>query len=103
MKTPIVLYQRSMAKVSYFRLIRFFFHATAVTKNHSKDRQRNGNNHGTDIIYRTVLSAGLQPYTLISQYEVGITVLYHLFYMKVTCHWPVSLPLEHSSGYPRPF
>ena len=37
-----------------------FFHATVVTKNHSKDPQRNGNNHGTDIIYRTLLSARLR-------------------------------------------
>ena len=37
-----------------------FFHATVVMKNHSKDPQRNGTSHGTDIIYRTVLSAGLR-------------------------------------------
>ena len=37
MKIPIKLYQRCMAKVSSFWLIRFVFHATAVTRNHSKD------------------------------------------------------------------
>ena len=36
MKTPM-LYQRCMAKVSYFWLIRFFFHTIVVSKNHSKD------------------------------------------------------------------
>ena len=45
MKTPIVLYQRCMAKVSYLRLIRFFFKGTVVTENHSKDSQRTGTNH----------------------------------------------------------
>ena len=59
-----------------------FFHATVVTKNHSKDPQRNGNNHGTDTIYMSVLSAGLRLSTSISQYEVGITILYYLFYME---------------------
>ena len=34
-----------------------FFYATAVTKNHSKDQQRNEANNGTDIIYWTVLPA----------------------------------------------
>ena len=59
-----------------------FFHATVVIKNHSKDSQKNGNNHGTDIIYRTVLSGGLRLSTSMSQYEVGITVFYFLFHME---------------------
>ena len=58
MKTPIVHYQRCMAKISYFWLIQFFFYASVVTK-YSKDPQRNGTNNGTDIIYWTELSAGL--------------------------------------------
>ena len=65
-----------------------YFHGTVVTKNHSKKPQRNGNNHGTDIIYRTVLSAGLRLSTSISQYEVGITVFYYLFYME--SHMPLA-------------
>ena len=82
MKTPIVLYQRCMEKVDIIFLVdATFFHATMVTKNHSKDSQRKGNTHGTDIIYRTVLSAGLRLFTSIS-HEVGITVFYYLFYME---------------------
>ena len=37
----------------------FFFSCDCGAKNHSKGPQRNGINHGTHIIYRTVLSAGL--------------------------------------------
>ena len=73
-----------------------FFHATVVTKNHSKDPQRNGNNHGTDVIYRTALSAGLRLSTSISQYEVEITVFYYLFVYEKShaigqsyCHWSI--------------
>ena len=36
-----------------------------VTKTRSKDPQTNRTNHGTDIIYRTLLSAGLQLSTSI--------------------------------------
>ena len=89
MKTPIVLYERCMAKVDIIFLVdATFFHATVVTKNDSKDPQRNGNNHGTDIIYRTVLSAGLRLSTSISQYEVGIAVFCYLFYME--SHMPLA-------------
>ena len=42
-----------------------FFHATVMTKNYSKDPQKNGTNHGTDIIYKTALSAGLRLSTSI--------------------------------------
>ena len=69
MKTPIVLYQRCTAKVSYFWLIRDLLHATVVTKNPSKDPQRNGTNHGTDIIY-------LLGCNYLLQYEVETTVSY---------------------------
>ena len=62
MKIPIVLYH---GKSIIFSVDAIFFHATVVTKNHSKDPQRNGTNHGTDIIYGTVLSAGLQLSTSI--------------------------------------
>ena len=65
-----------------------FFHATMVTKNHSKDPQRNENNQGIDIIYRTALFAGLRPSTSISQYEIGITAFYFLFYME--SHMPLA-------------
>ena len=51
MKTLLVLYQRSNAKVSYLLVDATFFHVTLVTKNHSKNQQRNGTNHGTDVIY----------------------------------------------------
>ena len=61
MKTPVVHYQRCMVKVSYFRLIRFFFffHLSVVTKYHSKDPQRNVTNINTDVIYWTVLAVEL--------------------------------------------
>ena len=65
-----------------------FFHATAVTKNHSKDSQRKGNNHGTDIMYRTALSGGLRLSTSISLYKVGVTLFYYLFYME--SHMPLA-------------
>ena len=60
-----------------------FFHATVVSKNHSKDPQRNGTNHDTDIIYRAILSTGLRH---LLQYEVGITVFYYFFIWKITCN-----------------
>ena len=71
-----------------FLVDEIFFHATVVTKNHSKDPQRNGNNHDTNTIYRTVLSAGLRLSTSISQYEVGIAVFCYLFYME--SHMPLA-------------
>ena len=83
MKTPIVLFQICMKVVSCFQLMQPFFHATAVTKNYSKDPQKIGTNHGTDITCRTILSA---YYDYLFQYEVGITVFYIIFIWKVTCH-----------------
>ena len=71
-----------------FLVDEIFFHATVVTKNHSKDPQRNGNNHDTNTIYRTVLSARLRLSTSISQYEVGIAVFCYLFYME--SHMPLA-------------
>ena len=75
-----------------------FFHATVVTKNHSKDPQRNGTNHGTDIIYRTVLSICCCDYLL--QYEVGIIVFYYFFLYEKSndigqcyCHWRIPVDI----------
>ena len=56
---------KTHGKSIIFSVDTIFFHVTVVTKNHPKDQQRNGTNHGTDIIYRTVLSAGLRLFTSI--------------------------------------
>ena len=93
-KTPIVLYQRCMAKVLYFLLIRFFFFFFSCdcgAKNHSKGPQRNGINHGTHIIYRTVLSAGLWLFTSIwsRNNRFSLSLLYGKSHAtgQCQCHW----------------
>ena len=92
-KTPIVLYQRCMAKVLCFRLIRFFFFFSCDcgAKNHSKGPQRNGINHGTHIIYRTVLSAGLWLFTSIwsRNNRFSLSLLYGKSHAtgQCQCHW----------------
>ena len=93
-KTPIVLYQRCMAKVLYFLLIRFFFFFFLCffgAKNHSKGPQRNGINHGTHIIYRTVLSAGLWLFTSIwsRNNRFSLSLLYGKSHAtgQCQCHW----------------
>ena len=93
-KTPIVLYQRCMAKVLYFLLIRFFFFFFSCdcgAKNNYKGPQRNGINHGTHIIYRTVLSAGLWLFTSIwsRNNRFSLSLLYGKSHAtgQCQCHW----------------
>ena len=75
-------------KIVIFSVDATFFHATVVIKNHSKDPQRNGDNHGTDIIYKTVLSAGF-----------WLTVFYCFFsygksHVIAQCHCHCRIPVD---------
>ena len=90
MKIPVVLYQRSMVDATFFGWCDFFSCDCGDQKSFKKihKQQRNGNHHGIDIIYRTVLSAGLRLSTSISQYEVGIIASHYLFYME--SHMPLA-------------
>ena len=59
-----------------------------VSKNYSKDSQRNGTNHGTYIIYRTVVSTGLQLSTSISSRNEHFSLyfLYERSHAIGLCH-----------------
>ena len=101
MKTPIVLYQRCMAKISYFRLIRFFLLGTVVTENHSIDPQRTGTNQGIDIIYGTVLSAGLRLSTLIWRRNNRFFIIFFIWKSHVIgqCHFHWHIPADILSHF----
>ena len=94
MKTLIVLYQRCMAKISYIRLIRFFFVRLwwpNIPKIHKE----------MEPTITLILYIGL--YFLLDcdyllQYEEGINVFYYLFYVEshigeCNCHSGISVDI----------
>ena len=70
-----------------------FFSCDCGAKNHSKGPQRNGINHGTHIIYRTVLSAGLWLFTSIwsRNNRFSLSLLYGKSHAtgQCQCHWRI--------------
>ena len=95
MKSPIVLYERYMAKVSYFRLIRSFFSWDCGDRKSFQDPQRNGTNKGIDIIYKTVLRAGLRLPTSIWNRNYLFFNLYGKSHVigQCHCHWRIAVDI----------
>ena len=92
MKTPVVMYQRWMTKVSYFRLIRVVFSCDCGDQ---KSFQRSTKND-TDITYRTLLSTGLRLPTSSKNNRFLLFLLHRKLHAigQCHCHWliPVDIP-----------
>ena len=98
MKTAIVLYQRCMANVSYFRLILFFFFMglwwlKIIPKIHKEPEP-------TKALISYIGLYYLLDCDYLRQYEVGITVfLLSFLYEKSRaigqchCHWRISVDI----------